>query len=136
MSDNDEFIDVFVSETRHLLEEVDTNLLEIKMAVEEGREFDDAIVNSVFRAFHGTKGTAEFLDLRQAEQLAYQLETLLNLYLSGRLKPIIPALDLIFKITDFFNEMLDHIDEYKNDTELEDKVNIFITSLKMIHSES
>jgi two-component system chemotaxis sensor kinase CheA len=64
MSDLDEFLGDFRTESNEALDQVENQLL----AMESG---DKEAVNSVFRAFHSIKGGAAFLDLKQIRSLTH-----------------------------------------------------------------
>lgn len=57
---DDELLTDFIQEARDHLGDIESQLLKIEVL---GDEFDDELVNTVFRAIHSIKGAAGFLGL-------------------------------------------------------------------------
>lgn len=91
----------FISEANEHLNSIEVNLVEW-----EKSPSDKEIINSIFRPFHTIKGVAGFLNLKEINRTAHQLENLLDEAREGRLK-LSPALsDLIFDGVDILKSMI------------------------------
>lgn len=75
MIHDDELTREFVVECSGHLAEIEGQLLEIEAA---GSNFDEELVNTVFRAIHSVKGAAGFLGFTKVNALAHSLENVLN----------------------------------------------------------
>jgi len=136
MSDNKEFVEAFVAESRDYFDEVDPDLMSIKISIEEGRDFDVEIVNRLFRSFHSTKGTAAFLGFTQLVSLTHQLETILDHFRTHTLKPTISSINLIFEVCDFLKEMIDIVEETLSDEGKEEQIIELIQKLESLVHEN
>jgi len=81
---DDETLQIFLDEAKEHLETIEGDLLTIE---EQGDQFDEEIVNKVFRAAHSLKGGAGFLGLTTIKELAHKLESVLQMVRSFELKP-------------------------------------------------
>jgi two-component system chemotaxis sensor kinase CheA len=76
----DQALHTFVSESRELLEDMETALL----AVEQSEDKDD-LVNAIFRAAHTIKGSAGLFDLEPVVAFTHVVESVLDHVRDGRL---------------------------------------------------
>jgi len=76
----DQALQTFVTESRELLEEMETALL----AVEQAQEKDD-LVNAIFRAAHTIKGSAGLFDLGHVVAFTHVVESVLDQVRDGHL---------------------------------------------------
>ena len=75
MSFDQELLAEFVVESNEHLADIENQLLQIE---EGGADIDVDLVNTVFRAIHSLKGAAGFFGLGKINDLAHQLENVLN----------------------------------------------------------
>jgi len=81
---DDETLQIFLEEAKEHLETIESDLLTIE---EQGKHFDEDVVNKVFRAAHSLKGGAGFLGLMTIKELAHKLENILQLIRNFELEP-------------------------------------------------
>jgi two-component system chemotaxis sensor kinase CheA len=87
----------FVIEARDHLADVENQFLAIEQA---GANIDVELVNEVFRAIHSIKGAAGFLGLTRINDLAHNLENLLNMMRNAELVPTSPKVDAMLRAAD------------------------------------
>jgi two-component system, chemotaxis family, sensor kinase CheA len=102
----------FANEAREHLENIEQGVL-----VLEDQPDDEAMLGSIFRAFHTFKGASGFLRLMPVNRLSHELENLLDEARSGRLTPTPPVIDLILEgkdiLRDFIEELQLQLDNHK-----------------------
>lgn len=103
--DMEEMLDVYLLETRQLLEQSDTILLE----AERENRFSKENINGIFRVMHTIKSSSAMMGLSALSALAHRLEDLFDVFredpsrLTGNESE---TFDLIFASTDFMKEEL------------------------------
>jgi len=108
--DMKEIFDSFLIETREILEKLDLNLVEL-----ENRPDDEELLNDIFRSFHTIKGTSGFLGLGKLQALTHHGEDILNKLRKGEAKVNEKIMDAILHGYDATVELLDVIEENKNE---------------------
>jgi two-component system, chemotaxis family, sensor kinase CheA len=89
---DDTLLELNLGENRELLQEFHSEAVEHLQAIEsallalEHRPDDPEAINSVFRSFHTIKGNAGFLGLVPMRRLAHEVETLLDLVRTDKLR--------------------------------------------------
>ena len=86
----------FVVECREHLQTIESQLL----ALERNSAGSDAL-NSLFRSFHTIKGLAGFLELPLIQEVAHQVETVLDRYRQGGLRVSGSTVDIILEARDY-----------------------------------
>lgn len=109
MGEFDDIIPEYVTESRELLETIESGLLRL----EEGGAQDET-VHTVFRAIHSIKGGAGFVGLTKIERLAHKMEDLLNLIRNHDLEPSQPITDSLLQSLDVLNSLFERIGEHEN----------------------
>jgi two-component system, chemotaxis family, sensor kinase CheA len=99
-----EFVKGFVEEAREHIEAIETAVLEVERAPEDSAKIDD-----LFRPFHTIKGMAGFLNLRDVNCLAHEVETLLDQGRKGQRKITSELIDLILEAVDVLKVQIDGI---------------------------
>ena len=108
--DMKEIFDSFLVETREILEKLDLNLVEL-----ENRPDDNELLNDIFRSFHTIKGTSGFLGLGKLQALTHHGEDILNKLRKGEAQVNEEIMDAVLHGYDATNELLDVIEENKNE---------------------
>jgi two-component system chemotaxis sensor kinase CheA len=101
-----ELIGDFVVESREHLVSIEGLLL----ALEQDAKDMEAI-HSIFRSFHTIKGLAGFLELEYVQQVAHEVETLLDLARESRLAITPHVIDVILESADYLNRWIKHLEE-------------------------
>src|SRR4051794_35563616 len=101
-----ELIGDFVMESREHLVSIEALLL----ALEKNAQDMEAI-HSIFRSFHTIKGLAGFLELEYVQQVAHEVETLLDLARESRLAITPHVIDVILESSDYLNRWIRHLEE-------------------------
>ena len=104
----------FIIESKEHLETIEEDLL----ALERQQDAPErGLVDKLFRAMHSIKGGAGFIGLKNVNNLAHRMETLLSLVRSGEIKPTQPIVEALLKGSDQINTMLDDL-EHSNDLDI------------------
>ena len=114
-----EIFESFVVETKETLEKLDLDLIKL-----ESTPDDADLLNEIFRSFHTVKGTSGFLGLVKMQALTHRLEDILNKLRKGEAILTSPIMDAILKGYDSLGELLEIVENYKNeDFETEKLIN-------------
>jgi two-component system chemotaxis sensor kinase CheA len=95
LKDDAELLNEFHGESVELLQNIEQGLL-----VLEDNPTDSGTINSIFRAFHTFKGAAGFLRLMAMQDLAHDLESLLDAARQSKLRITSPIIDIILAGSD------------------------------------
>ncbi len=95
----------FVAESRELLENSESALLAL-----ESNPDDDESVNTVFRAFHTVKGTAGFLGVGLASELAHHAESLLSRIRNKEIRLVGGYADLALRSLDMLKKTVSAVE--------------------------
>jgi two-component system chemotaxis sensor kinase CheA len=105
LAQDPELVADFILESRGHLADIETQILTLE------REGPDAeALNSVFRGFHTIKGLAGFLELGEMQELAHEVETLLDGARNGDLAIGSDAFDVILESADYLGRWLMHLE--------------------------
>jgi two-component system, chemotaxis family, sensor kinase CheA len=104
----------FIVESKEHLETIEDDLLTLERQQEAPER---GLVDKLFRAMHSIKGGAGFIGLKNINNLAHRMETLLALVRSGEIKPTQPIVEVLLKGADQINVMLDDL-EHSNDLDI------------------
>ena len=105
-----EIFESFVVETKETLEKLDLDLVQL-----EGSPDDADLLNEIFRSFHTVKGTSGFLGLVKMQALTHRLEDILNKLRKGEALLNTQIMDGILDGYDSLGELLDVVENYKNE---------------------
>ena len=104
--DDQEIIAEFVVESREHLADIENQLLAIEAG---GANADSELVNTVFRAVHSIKGAAGFFGFSTAQELAHELENVLNLVRNRELVPDSVITNVLLRAADRLRALVDDI---------------------------
>ncbi|OGK05332.1 MAG: hypothetical protein A2W80_16845 [Candidatus Riflebacteria bacterium GWC2_50_8] len=110
-----EFLRVFVSESREMIDDVEPMLIKIHSDTTETGEIDSDTVNAIFRLFHSMKGSAGSLGLNNIASLTHKAETLLDVFRGGKAEFELGHVDLFLRTLDLAGSFLDMIERDSND---------------------
>ncbi len=99
-----EMLAEFITEVREHLVAVEEKMLGIETVASDSKP-DIESINAVFRAFHTIKGLAGFLELQSLQQVAHEVETLLDLARTGKLTVSPEVVDAVLDAVDFVRAM-------------------------------
>ena len=124
-----EFLQVFVGESRELIEEVEPQLIEILQESDRTGEIDITSINAIFRLFHSMKGSAASLGLNNIASLTHKAETLLDLFREGKASFEAQHVDLLLRTLDLTSIFLELVEANHNDQGHEDEKEVLIEEL-------
>jgi len=107
-----EAVEVLISETAEALVQVDFELIEL-----ERNPKDQSGINTIFRAFHTTKGNADSLGFNQLKLLTHAAENLLDEVRAGKLVIDSSIIDTLLNVVDAVRSSLAMIEEKGHDTD-------------------
>ena len=126
--EDNELLADFVVEANEHLADIENQLLAIE---EAAPDVDVNLVNEVFRAIHSIKGAAGFLGLTTVNDLAHNLENVLNMMRNDELAPTSAIVDDMLKGADTLKGLIENV-ENSNEEDVSDH----ITALEKIAAEA
>jgi len=120
--DMNEIVSDFVTETKELLESVDTDLLELEKTPDN---LD--LVNKLFRAAHTIKGAAGFLGFNQIVEVVHNSENVLNKCRQGEMKVTPNINDTLFSAIDQIRSFVEDVSQGR---ELTDNITDLVAEIK------
>jgi len=100
----DQVLQIFIVESRELLEEMENALLGVAQAEEQGE-----LVNAIFRAAHTIKGSAGMFGLDQVVEFTHVVESVLDLVRAGQLEIGEPMVVLLLSCRDHMAALVDSV---------------------------
>lgn len=138
-ADEKEMLEVYMLETRQLLEQLDGFLLE----AEKNHSFTESEIHAVFRIMHTIKGSSAMMRLSDLSRTAHKLEDLFSYYREnlGKISDPDPELfDLLFSASDFIAKELEDMakESYQPSRSLsvEERAEIFLKTAREGKAES
>ena len=126
--ENDDLLQDFVVESNEHLEDIEAELLTIE---DQGDDFEEDLVNKVFRALHSIKGASGFLGLERICELSHSMESVLNAIRSHDLSVSSEIIDTLLKSSDVLKAMLEDI---AGSNEFD--IVTFVQALESVNTES
>ena len=105
LNQDPQMIQDFLVEAREHLTNVEGRLLEIEQGVHTAET-----LNSAFRSFHTLKGLAGFLDFAVLQEVAHEVESLLDLARNGNLVLGPATVDVVLQSGDYLGVWLNYIE--------------------------
>lgn len=102
---DDETLRLYIEESKEHLETIESDLLELE---QQGENFDDELVNKVFRAAHSIKGGGGFLGLTNIKELAHKIENLLHLVRTNQIIPSEKLINVLLSSYDRLGELVNN----------------------------
>ncbi|HTP85852.1 MAG TPA: chemotaxis protein CheA [Bryobacteraceae bacterium] len=105
IAEDPELLGDFILESREHLTSIEQNVLKLEQDAGNAEA-----IHASFRAFHTIKGLAGFLELHAVQQVAHEVETVLDLARNGKLRIDSSVIDRILESKDYLNLWLDQLD--------------------------
>ncbi|MHB8158005.1 MAG: Hpt domain-containing protein, partial [Desulfocucumaceae bacterium] len=102
---NSDFLKDFVEEAIIHSDEVESGLLNLEVS-----EWDNEIINGIFRNVHSIKGTASFFALERIVELSHAMENLFGEIRSGNLGIDKKMVDVLLSANDCLKKMIGDVD--------------------------
>lgn len=109
LNQDPQLIQDFLVEAREHLTNVEGRLLEIEQGVHTAET-----LNSAFRSFHTLKGLAGFLDFAVLQEVAHEVESLLDMARNGNLVLRSASVDIVLQSGDYLGLWLNYIESVSN----------------------
>ncbi|MBF0544825.1 MAG: chemotaxis protein CheW [Candidatus Riflebacteria bacterium] len=93
----------FTAESLEQLADIESDLLQIE---EAGSNYNENLINKVFRAAHSIKGASGMFEFHKMQELSHKAETLLDLMRSKVLAPNPENINILLKAFDKLREMI------------------------------
>jgi two-component system, chemotaxis family, sensor kinase CheA len=103
-SDPQLLADFFIEAREHLVN-IEARLLELEQTPENAEA-----INSLFRSFHTLKGLAGFLEFNAIQEVAHEVETLLDLARNGQFRLDTGAIDSVLAARDYVERWLKQLE--------------------------
>ncbi len=113
-----EILNAFIEESLDHLDGIEDDLLNIE---EAGENFNEALVNKVFRAVHTIKGGAGFLGMKTLEELAHNSENVMGKIRDKELIPTPGIISTLLNAMDTLSALLNDL-ENSNDVDISNEV--------------
>nr|WP_304215591.1 chemotaxis protein CheA [Fredinandcohnia onubensis] len=99
--DMDQYLEVFIEESKEHLQACNENLLKLEKEPE-----NIAIVNEIFRSAHTLKGMSATMGYEDLASLTHQMENVLDGIRNTKIKVSPSLLDVVFKSVDYLEDMI------------------------------
>ncbi|MFC4023887.1 chemotaxis protein CheW [Oceanobacillus longus] len=104
--DMDQYLEVFLDESREHLQAVNDNILKL-----EKQPQDLNLVNEIFRSAHTLKGMAATMGYEDIASLTHKMENVLDLIRNHKLTVSTAIIDIIFSAIEYLEDMVSTISE-------------------------
>ena len=101
LAEDPELISDFIFESREHLASIESRML-----VLEQNPADTEAIHSAFRGFHTIKGLAGFLELPVIQEVAHEVETVLDLARNGKLSITPAVVDVVLESADYLKQAI------------------------------
>ena len=113
---NEEYLDIYISESREYLSALDQSLLEL-----EQNPGNYEVLNEVFRYAHTLKGMSATMGFGKVAELSHKMENLLDKVRQGEIDASSNLIDVLLEALDKLREMVNKIaEEGKEEGEISD----------------
>ncbi len=113
---NEEYLDIYISESREYLSALDQSLLELEQNPENYE-----VLNEVFRYAHTLKGMSATMGFGKVAELSHKMENLLDKVRRGEIHVSSDLIDVLLEALDKLREMVNKIaEEGKEEGEISD----------------
>ncbi len=125
-----EILQDYASEAKELLDEMDNSLIRL-----EQEDNKTELLNTIFRAVHCIKGSAEYIGLEKSSALTHGVENLLDKLREGHCQLNPRIMDFLFRSKDLILTLIDEVSREKEEkspiTDLMSELNDLITPRKI-----
>lgn len=127
--DMNQYLDIFIEESREHLQHMNDNLLELEKDPTEKN-----LLNEIFRVAHTIKGMSGTMGFSNIATLTHEMENLLDALRNGAVEPSSHIIDILFRCFDSLDEYITHIVETGQEGEL-DSTELVKEIYNSLHSE-
>jgi len=106
----DKVLEVYLEETTERLDSIESGLLKL----EDSKDCDPELVNSIFRDAHSVKAGANLLKLLTIEELSHKLENVLEMIRKCELEASEMIITASLESVDKLRELVNNIDQAEN----------------------
>ena len=104
--DVNQYLGIFLDETREHLENLNTQILNLEQSPE-----DSDTINEIFRAAHSLKGMAGTMGYKRMQTLTHDMENVFSEIRNGSIKANSNLIDILFQCLDALEEYTNNIQE-------------------------
>jgi two-component system, chemotaxis family, sensor kinase CheA len=112
MDELEQVLGLYISESRELLDEMETLLLNL-----ENEEDKSESLNGIFRAAHTIKGSAGIFSLDEVVHFTHGVESLLDKMRDGKIAPNAELTSLLLDCKDHISQLIDNVENKTSLTE-------------------
>lgn len=112
--DMNQYLDIFIEESREHLQHMNDNLLELEKDPTEKN-----LLNEIFRVAHTIKGMSGTMGFSNIATLTHEMENLLDALRNGVVEPNGEIINILFRCFDSLDEYITHIIETGQEGELD-----------------
>jgi two-component system, chemotaxis family, sensor kinase CheA len=105
-----EILQDYSAEARELLDEMENSLIRLE---EEGKSPE--LLDTIFRAAHSIKGSAEYIGLERTSTLTHGLETLLDRVRAGAMELTPELMEFLFRAKDRIAALIVEVTEFRKE---------------------
>ncbi|KDR95185.1 two-component system, chemotaxis family, sensor kinase CheA [Peptoclostridium litorale DSM 5388] len=110
MFELDQYIDIFLDESKEHMENLNSNLLEL-----ENNPSNKEIVNEIFRIAHTLKGMSATMGFEKLAELTHNMENVLDEIRSGKMDINTNIIDTLFEVLDKLDSFIKNIEASGNE---------------------
>ncbi|TGK88273.1 chemotaxis protein CheA [Leptospira bourretii] len=120
----------FIPEGFELIEVCESAILSIEEINDQSGEYDEDLINNLFRAVHTFKGSTGLLKLESLVKISHEAETLMDILRKEKKFPNEDICQVLINTCDQLRRLLHKVDETKSNPELDDESDAIIEVLK------
>ncbi|PJZ80739.1 chemotaxis protein CheA [Leptospira meyeri] len=120
----------FIPEGFELIEVCESAILSIEEINDQSGEYDEDLINNLFRAVHTFKGSTGLLKLESLVKISHEAETLMDILRKEKKLPNEDICQVLINTCDQLRRLLHKVDETKSNPELDDESEAIIEVLK------
>ncbi|TGL13341.1 chemotaxis protein CheA [Leptospira meyeri] len=120
----------FIPEGFELIEVCESAILSIEEINDQSGEYDEDLINNLFRAVHTFKGSTGLLKLESLVKISHEAETLMDILRKEKKLPNEDICQVLINTCDQLRRLLHKVDETKSNPELDDESDEIIEVLK------
>ncbi|AFS78587.1 chemotaxis protein CheA [Gottschalkia acidurici 9a] len=128
--DMNQYLDIFIEESREHLQHMNDNLLELEKNPNEKN-----LLNEIFRVAHTIKGMSGTMGFSNIASLTHEMENLLDALRNDEVKASAEIIDILFRCFDSLDEYINHIIETGEEGEL-DSTDLVKEIYNSLHKDS
>ncbi|TGK87692.1 chemotaxis protein CheA [Leptospira noumeaensis] len=120
----------FIPEGFELIEVCESAILSIEEINDRSGDYDEELINNLFRAVHTFKGSSGLLKLESLVKISHEAETLMDILRKEKLLPDEDICQVLINTCDQLRRLLQKVDETKSNPELDEESETIIEVLK------